>query len=304
MSELIEREEENDTTPEAQLCNSGVVRYESDDDDNGDTDDIIIYNDTLFILMPMSRNRMYGRCDSFWAVDYYQYITYKIRENITDALSIGTKFMIEHSTKKLSFSGAYEETDAGKKKLYLHYLENVVKIKDKSEENLNRLHSNLLQKRVLRKLLNMPSKSEIIEREIQHRNIILREIDKKIKSIPAMLYASADEGLIKIGVKFHQIAENIITNRGALPRYEKSPCADGKVREKFVDYVYYLFEEIYHKHIDEGDDPHLWIGARIIEQLRVIYPHLVISCIAACEYIVPCIVFDLNIDTSVNTIMS
>jgi hypothetical protein len=300
MSELIYRsDDEDDTIPEAQSYGSDVV-CEDDNGYNNEKDDIVIYNDMLLIIMPMNRSSIYNRCDSFWAVDYYQYRTYKIRDNTDDPITIGTKFCIEHSAKVMRFTGGFDETDLAKKKLYTHYIENVVKIEDKSEENLHKLHCDLLRKRVLRKLLNTPSKDEIIERELQHRNIIHREIEKKITGIPALLYACAEEGCTNVSIKFHQVIENIIINRGALPRFEKCPCADGKVREKFMDYVYYLFEELYHKHLDEGDDPHLWIGARIIEQLREIYPHLNISCVSTSGYIVPCIVFSLNIDTSVN----
>lgn len=296
MSELIERGE--DTIPEVQPCNSGILR--NDDKCDKDKDDIIVYNDMLLIIVPMNRNKIYGSSTSFWALDYYQYRTAKIRDNRTDPIDIGTKYSIDKAKREMSASSTFEETGFTKQKLYEHYLTNLVKVEDKSEANLHKIHYELLRKRVLRKLLNIPSKQEIIERELQHRNNIHKEIDKKIKEISKLLYAYADQGSTKIPIKFNYITEAVITSRGTLPQFDKCPCADGKVRDNFVDYTYYLFEELYHKHIDESDDPHLWIGARIIEQLRVIYPHLNMICVPLSGSIVPGIVFDLNIDTSVN----
>jgi hypothetical protein len=296
MSELIEREK--DRLPEVQSCNSGILR--NDDECDEEKDDIIVYNDMLLILVPINRNRVYGSSQVFWALDYYQYRTAKIRDNRMNPIDIGTKYTIDIPNKTVSTTSSFDETTLTKQKLYEHYLINLVKVEDKSETNLHKIHYELLRKRVLRKLLNMPSKQEIVECELQHRNNIHKEIDRKIKDIPKLLYAYADQGSTNIPIKFNYITEAVITSRGMLPRFDKCPCADGKMREKFVDYVYYLFEELYHKHIDEGDDPHMWIGARIIEQLRVIYPHLNMICVPLSDSIVPGIVIDLNIDTSVN----
>jgi hypothetical protein len=304
MSAILWREDEKTDSEEEDYENDIVSELANNTDTVNDISNynIVIYNTKLLILLPVSS---YEECESYWGVDYYDYKTQMVIDGKVDAVKCHNEFMIDHNSRELVYRGEMSvTTKENKKKNYQYYITNIEYIRDKSNENLDRIHYELLRKRVLRKYLNVPTKDEILKRELEHRNKLRVEIDKVLNDLPSLLYQCADKGLIDFYVNFRNVCEKNITGYGALPRIDKCPCGDGKIREKFDDYVYYLFEELYHKHIDEGDNPHLWVGARVMEQLKKIYPHLTMNCEpCAPEMYVPRIRILFDIDLSAAGIM-
>lgn len=305
MSELLVREDEKtDSTDDEDYENDIVSELANNTDtvNNISKYDIVIFNSKLLILLPVSS---YKDCKSYWGVDYYNYRTHNIIDAECDAVKYNNDFLLDVSSRELSYRGEMSlTTNANKKKNYEYYIANIQVVNDKSNENLDRVHYELLRKRVLKKFLDVPTKDEILKRELEHRNKIRYEIDKVLNDLPTLLYQCADKGLVDFRINFRNVCQKYITMYGALPRIEKHPCSDGKVRGTFDEYVYYLFEDLYHKHIDEGEDPHLWVGARIMEQLKKIYPHLPMSCEScAHEMYVPQIRVHFDVDLSAFGIM-
>jgi hypothetical protein len=300
MSELLVRNDcEDDGDYDEDYENDIVSELNNNIDTVNDISkyNIVIYNNKLLILLPVSS---YEEYQAFWGVDYYAYRTQMLLEKKCDAIKCSNDFLMDRSSRELTYKGESSViTNENKKKNYQHYVTNVEYVKDKSCDNLDKIHYELLRKRVLRKYLNVPTKDEILKRELEHRNKIRVEIDKVLRDLPTLLYECADKGLVDFCVNFRNVSERYITVYGALPRIERHPCGDGKVRETFEDYLYYLFEDLYHKHIDEGDDPHMWVGARVVEQLKKIYPHLSMSCESSTpEMFVPRIKITFDVDLS------
>ena len=169
-------------------------------------------------------------------------------------------------------------------------------IDDTSDENLGKIHLELLKTRLFSNVMPNISKDEIISREEHHRAKIVKDIGLYIEKISAHLYKMADSGIQILRICFDDINEQTITDGGKHPPFSGYPCSDGKVRSNFIEYFYFLFEKIYKREADEISDQD-WLGLRLVEKCKNIHPHLHFS-YESSKSLLPKVVLNLNIDTS------
>ncbi len=243
------------------------------------TTQIIVYDNRLFITFHIGNNLV-------WIKDYYLYKTGKIDEyNISFCLDLNKKQFINYSEKS---------DDEYKRKLFHRFLNSVKIIDDTSDENLGKIHLELLKTRLFNKVVPNISKDEIILREEQHRTKIFKDINLYFEKISPHLYKIADDGFQLLRISFNDINELTITDNGKLPQFKDYPCSDGKIRNNFVEYVYFLFEKEIKRNVDDISDQD-WIGNYLVDKCRKIYPHLHFS-YETSTILLPNINLNMNID--------
>ena len=286
MSELIEPAENKET---ASLLRATKHTHRKDKSALIDKkiDKIVLFNGGIFILYDYNKHSL------TWAVDYY---TYKLIATTTDRFDITTShnsFCIIEPDGKLDMRvSACKEQHI---RHYEHFMKTHIDLTDRSEEEINAMHLEVLTAEIHRKMLDTPSIGQIKDRENQHRGILRTELYREFSKISDNIYNAAKKGKLTTSVSFTPISESRLCGYVGLPRFYKSPCADGRVRETFAEYFYYLFEGIYERHADE-DEP-MWIWARILEQIRGVFPHLIIEC-GPMERLMPQIMIRFDIDVS------
>jgi hypothetical protein len=105
-----------------------------------------------------------------------------------------------------------------------------------------------------------------------------------------------DDGIQILRLCFDDISEINITAGGKAPNFKDYPCSDGKIRNTFSAYFYFLFEKIYKREADEISDQD-WLGVKLVEKCKNIYPHLNFH-YEGSDTLLPKIIIKLNIDTS------
>lgn len=243
---------------------------------------VIIYGNRLYVTLH-SGNKL------IWIKDYYLYKSGKTEDyvNVSFHVDLNKKHFV-------SYSNSVDEEY--KKKLFYGFLNVVQIIEDTSEENLGKIHLGLLKDRLLNKVIESISNDEIISREEHHRVKILKDIDLYIQKISAHLYKMTDDGIQTLRICFDDINEISITDGGKTPNFKDYPCSDGKIRNAFSTYFYFLFEKIYKKEADEISDQD-WLGVKLVEKCKNIYPHLSFH-YETSNSLLPKIILKLNIDTS------
>lgn len=242
---------------------------------------IFIYNNQLCISSH-SGNKL------IWVRDYYNYKFNK--EDDYDNL-----FHINLCEKKLKkFSDNVD--DDYKTILYYGFLNTIQFIDDTSDENLGKIHLELLKKRLINRVVQNVSKQDIISRETQHRKKIVEYIDNYIKGISSKIYSMVESGIEILQIKFNEINEKTITNMGKILQFKDHPCSDGKLRHKFSEYFYFLLEKEYSRKPDDLIDQE-WAGRYLIMRCNTIFPHIKFTC-KYTDTLLPIVILDLDIDTS------
>jgi hypothetical protein len=242
---------------------------------------VIIYNNRLCITR-------YNGNSLVWVKDYY---LYKINEKYTE----DNWFHINLNYKQLINFGDGSDDDY-KTTLYYGFLNSVQFIDDTSDENLGKVHLELLKKCLINKALSTISKDDIIARETQHRNKILQKIVEYINKVSNAIYNMVEKGMEVLHICFNEINEKTITNDGKLPQYTEYPCSDGRIRSTFSEYFYFLLENEYIRKTDDISYQE-WIGLYLIERCNAIFPHIKFI-YKETDTLLPIIILHLNIDTS------
>jgi hypothetical protein len=242
---------------------------------------VIVYSNRIYITKHTGNKLI-------WIKDYYMY-----KSGRTD--DYNTSFYLDINKRHfISFNDTAD--DAYKTQLFYGFL-NVVKIiNDTSDENIGKIHLELLKSRLFNKVIPSISKDEIISREEHHRAKILKDINSYIEKISSHLYKMTEDGIQILRICFDEISEISITDLGKIPHFKDYPCSDGKIRHNFTEYSYFLLEKVYKREVDEISDQD-WIGAKLVEKCKNIYPHLHFS-YESSKSLLPKIVLNLNIDTS------
>jgi hypothetical protein len=222
-----------------------------------------------------------------WILDYYLY-----KSGRTD--DYNTSFYIDINKKHfINFSESAGEDY--KIKLFYGFLNSVKIIDDKSDENLGRIHLELLKGRLFNRVLPTVSKDEVLSREEYHRAKILKSINLYIEKISSHLYKMADDGIQILRICFDDINEITITEAGKIPPFYEYPCSDGIIRNNFLVYFYFLLEKIFKREADDISDQD-WLGRYLVEKCKIIYPHLNFQ-YESSKSLLPKVVLNLNIDT-------
>lgn len=260
--------------------------YESDDEttlsnisDKLSSYQIVVYNQHIYVVGGSNKNL-------HWGTDYFNW---KIGGRTYEALMGDASFSIEKDDKALKYY-RYVQTTMSPTEAYAHYISNRKII---SESEVHATHIELLKSTIIKKMLDIPSKEEIAEREKSHADIIKSQIEKSLLLISPSLYKAASNAKQCIVVEF-SLNEAILTNHKKYPRFINIPCADGTVRESFNDYVYYVCGQIFERHTDDTD-PKLWIGSRLAERIRKLFPHLSVECVPSAN-VFPDIRIGMNIE--------
>ena len=292
MSELIEPPLEDKET--ASVLHVAKNRFNREDSAIFDKnrDKIVLYDGGIYVLYDYNRHRL------TFAVDYY---TYKLLAPTTDRFSITTG----HNVFSITEPGGRLDMrmSTSREQHYSHYeyfMKTHIDLTDKTEDEINAFHLEILKVAIHRKMVDIPSIEQIKAREVQHRSILRGDLYKTLCTISDKIYETAKKGKLAVSISFTTITEKRITAYGALPRFAKFPCGDGRLRETFVEYFHYLFEGIYKRHADE-EEP-IWIWARIVEQVRGIFPHLIVDC-GSMEELMPKVLIRFNIDVSLQEII-
>jgi hypothetical protein len=240
---------------------------------------IIVYANRIYITLH-SGNKL------IWIKDYYMYKSGRIDDyNTSFHLDINKKQFVNYS----------EPADNDyKTKLFYGFLNSVKIIDDTSDENIGKIHLELLKSRLFNKVIPSISKDEILSREEHHRARILKDINLYIEKISAHLYKMADAGIQILRICFDDINEISITDNGKTPQFKEYPCSDGIIRSNFIEYFYFLFEKVYKKETDEISDQD-WLGTRLVEKCKNIYPHIHFS-YKSSKSLLPSVILSLNID--------
>jgi hypothetical protein len=264
--------------------------YESDDEsvttlsntsDKLSSYQIVVYNQHIYVVGGENKNLQ-------WASDYFNW---KIGggKYTEESFMEDASFSIEKDNKALKYY-RYVQTTMSPTEAYAHYISNRKII---SESEVPATHLELLKSTIIKKMLDIPSKEEIAEREKSHADIIKSQIEKSLLLISPSLYKAASNAKQSIVVEF-SLNEAILTNQKKYPRFINIPCADGTVRESFNDYVYYVCGQIFERHTDDTD-PKLWIGSRLAERIRKLFPHLSVECVPSAN-VFPDIRIGMNIE--------
>lgn len=248
---------------------------------------IVLYNEAIYVV---GKQHEHSDFSLHWGADYF---SWKTAGGTYNALFKNALFSVDPNEKLMRYYRTLYTTTMSEEEAYLHY---TVKKKDIKESDVYTIHTTMLKARIVRKLLDTPSKEQLLAREHTHRSLIKQKIEEMLLEISGTLYATAAKGKQAVHLAFETINETHITDFKKYPRYERGQCADGKIRESFSEYVYYLCEQIFERHADETD-PKMWIGARLAERVRALYPHLVVQVFAE-KYIFPRIEIQMNIDVS------
>jgi hypothetical protein len=250
-------------------------------------DKIVLFNGGIYVLYNYNEHSL------TWGVDYY---TYKMIAATTDRYDI----IISHNTFSIvepdgRLDLRLSECREQHANHYEYFMKTHVDLTDRSEEEINAVHLGVLAAEIQRKLLDAPSAEQIKGRESQHRGILRTELYRELSKISNHIYYDAKKGKLSTEISFPTITENRITSYGGTPRFAKFPCVDGRVRETFTEYFYYLFEGIFERHADE--DAPMWIWARLLEEIRRVFPHLTVEC-GSLKGLMPQITIRFNIDVS------
>jgi len=223
---------------------------------------IVIFREHIYTL-----NQHYGGL--YFASDYY---TDKV--SINKKSSSHTKFSVDDDDKTLHMY-ALRENESQKKEDYAEFQKNAVELTGKTPAEIDAEHTELLRKRVIRKIVDIPTREEIQEREQLHRAELTAEIQGFMEEISPKLYNGAEEGHNCVSWDFNHFNQRFVTKYGKLSQLTKAPCLDGKERN-FSEYIYYLAEKVFVRHADETDDV-LWFGQRLCEEVRKVFPHLAVT---------------------------
>lgn len=254
-----------------------IVSTNEDDDDKPLS--IVVYNQHIYVVG--------GKNDNLhWAADYFNWI---IGGRTYESLMSDAHFSLEPNDKKLKYYRCVETT-MSPTEAYAHYISNRKII---SASEVYATHIELLKSTIIKKMLDIPTKKEIAEREKSHADIIKSAIEKTLLQISPTLYKAASNAKQYVIIDFN-INESILTSCKRYPRFINIPCADGTVRESFNDYVYYVCEKIFERHTDDTD-PKLWIGSRLAERIRKLFPHLTVECVPSAN-VFPDIRINMNIE--------
>jgi hypothetical protein len=240
---------------------------------------IIIYNNRIYIAKH-SGNKI------IWIKDYYLYKADKSNE-------CNKAFHIDINKKQLVDYNNLVENEY-RTKLFYGFLNSIKIIDDISDENLGKIHLELLKARLFNKIIPSVSKKEILLREEYHRTKIIKDINLYIEKISPNLYKMADDGLQILRLLFDDINEIAITDNGKMPQFKEYPCSDDIIRSNFTEYFYFLFEKVYIQEIDIMSNQD-WIGMHLVEKCKNIYPHLHFS-YETSKSLLPKIILNLNID--------
>ena len=240
---------------------------------------IIIYSNRIYITKH-NGNKI------IWIKDYYLYKSDKLNEcNKAFHIDINKKQLVDYNNLA---------DDEYRTKLFYGFLNSMKIIDDISDENLGKVHLELLKSRLFKKVVPNISKNEILLREEYHRNKVLRDINLYIEKISPNLYKMADDGLQILRLLFDDINEIEITDNGKMPPFKEYPCSDDIIRSNFTEYFYFLFEKVYTRDIDIMSDQD-WIGIHLVDKCKNIYPHLHFS-YETSKSLLPKIILNLNID--------
>jgi hypothetical protein len=240
---------------------------------------IIIYSNRIYITKH-SGNKL------IWIKDYYLYKADKSNEcNKAFHIDINKKQLVDYNNL---VDNEYRT------KLFYGFLNSIKIIDDISDENLGKIHLELLKSRLFKKVVPSVSKKEILLREEYHRNKVLKDINLYIEKISPTLYKMADDGLQILRLLFDDINEISITDNGKMPQFKEYPCSDDIIRSNFTEYFYFLFEKVYTREIDIMSEQD-WIGMHLVDKCKNIYPHLHFS-YETSKSLLPKIILNLNID--------
>lgn len=256
---------------------ASTVSNESDDPSYK----FVVYNQHIYVVGGKKDRRLY------WAADYFNWI---IGGRTYESLMNDAYFSIEPVDKKLKYYRCIQTT-MSPTEAYAHYISNVKTI---SGSEVYATHIELLKSAIIKKMLDIPSKKEIVEREKSHADIIKSAIEKTLLQISPTLYKAASNAKQCVIIYFN-IDESVLTNHKKYPRFVNVPCADGTVRESFNDYVYYVCGQIFERHTDDTD-PKLWIGSRLAERILKLFPHLTVECMPSATNVFPDIRISMNIE--------
>jgi hypothetical protein len=223
-----------------------------------------------------------------WVRDYYNYKFSK--DDDYDNL-----FHINLCEKKLKkFSDKVD--DDYKTKLYYGFLNTIQFIDDTFDENLGKIHLELLKKRLIDRVVQTVSNQDIISRETQHMKKIIEFIDNYIKQLSLKIYSMVENGIEVLHIKFNEIDEKTITSIDKIPRFKEHPCSDGKLRQTFSEYFYFLLENEYSRKPDDLIDQE-WAGRYLVQRCNTIFPHIKFTC-KYTDTLLPIVILNLDIDTS------
>jgi hypothetical protein len=241
---------------------------------------IIIYNNQICITS-------YNGNSLVWVKDYY---LYKINEDYVQ----DNWFHINLNYRHLINFGDGSD-DERKTTMYYGFLNTVQFIDDTSDENIGKVHLELLKNRLINRVINTVSNQDIISREVYHRDKILKYISGYINQISSKIYSIVEIGIDVLQIRFDGMTEKLITNDGKMPAYLEYPCSDGKIRKTFSEYFYFLLEKLHNRTPDVVIDQE-WIGRYLIERCNNIFPHIQFIC-KQTDSLLPIIILYLNIDT-------
>jgi hypothetical protein len=242
---------------------------------------IIVYANRIYITIHTGNKLI-------WIKDYFMY-----KSGRTD--DYNTSFHVD--INKRQFVNYSETTDTEyKTKLFYGFLNSVKIIDDTSDENLGKIHIELLKSRLFNKVIPSISKEEVLSREEYHRAKVLKDINSYIEKISSHLYKMTDDGIQILRICLDDITEITITDLGKIPHFKDCPCSDDIIRNNFIDYFYFILEKPFKRAGDEISDQD-WLGTRLVEKCKSIYPHLHFS-YESSKSLLPKIVLNLNIDTS------
>lgn len=244
---------------------------------------IIIYNNRIYITHVPHKTII-------WLYDYFYYRTVNRELSVN---SDNPEFYIE-LTKKQFINPGISHDDTYKNTLYYGFLNTVKIIEDASEDNICKIHTDILKSRLENNVVSTVKKEDIISRELSHRRFIIKQIDSLFIKVPAHLYKMTGDGRQTVKLSFAHINEKEITNNGALPYFKSHPCSDNIIRKDFRDYFNFLLEKEFLHKSDELDKQD-WIGERLVNKCKKIYPHLDVTYNTTAN-LLPDININLNID--------
>ncbi len=242
---------------------------------------IIIYNNQICITR-------YNGNSLLWVKDYY---LHKINEVYTE----GNWFHINLNYRHLINFGDGSD-DQQKTAMYYGFLNTIKFIDDTSDENIGKIHLELLKGRLINRVINTISREDIVERENIHRNKIIKSIDSYIIQISPKIYQIVEKNIDVLYIRFNEINEKGITENGKIKPYSEYQCSDGKIRSTFSEYFYFLLEKLQKRTSDDIIDQE-WVGRYLIKRCTDIFPHIQFTYTQS-NSLLPIIVLNLNIDTS------
>lgn len=224
---------------------------------------VVIYRNRIYAVRKEYR---YNTSSYYVGTEYYTYI-HKFGRG-----SFETTFSIDFENSEFT---AYRMSNVSSSAdLFSDYMETVVDISEKTDAEINAIHSTLLAETIRKRLSDVPSQAERADREAQHRSNVLQSIQTALHEIPEKVYDAASKGVSHIDVEF-SIREYNLTQFDRLPRFEKVPCADGVERPRFTDYALYLLFETYGTP-PAGTTPRDWIAERLSEKIHKLFPHFTV----------------------------